>query len=451
MPATVSITRPTFVDTDTLSASAFNAVAASSASVPDAESAVLGVIKLAGDLGGTAAAPTVLKGSFTNGELKVRDVGGDSFLKLATGSTLTADRTLTVTTGDADRTITLSGNPTLNDWFDQGVKSTSSPTFATVYATAASGTVQFFAGDQEETGERAQLYAVTDTYSALNLYSKNNKLVVQIDTLGESNTSGRVNVGDAAGIWGSLSVNGSQGLLTLYAVGNTVTLSGAGLDACPIGQTTAAAAKFTGVTITNTTNSTSATTGALVVAGGIGLGGTLVATGVIGTGAINFNPLVNNGIDGVYLDPVSGLTASSTHPTLYLRRRLSDGNLAQFYTDDDVVGGIALTGSGTAVAYNTSSDRRLKTHIRDYTASGPVIDGIRPRLFDWRTGQKDSVGLIAQEVHPIAPYAVMKGDDDPDTIHQQWQVDYSKLVPVIIAEVKSLRARVSTLEALTNL
>jgi hypothetical protein len=134
-----------------------------------------------------------------------------------------------------------------------------------------------------------------------------------------------------------------------------------------------------------------------------------------------------------------------------LRRRLSDGNLAQFYTDDDVVGGIALTGSGTAVAYNTSSDRRLKTHIRDYTASGPVIDGIRPRLFDWRTGQKDSVGLIAQEVHPIAPYAVMKGDDDPDTIHQQWQVDYSKLVPVIIAEVKSLRARVSTLEALTNL
>jgi hypothetical protein len=30
-------------------------------------------------------------------------------------------------------------------------------------------------------------------------------------------------------------------------------------------------------------------------------------------------------------------------------------------------------------------------------------------------------------------------------------VDYSKLVPDIIAEVKSLRARVSTLEALTNL
>src|SRR5690606_11168492 len=37
---------------------------------------------------------------------------------------------LTFNVGDADRTITLSGNPTLNDWFNQSVKSTASPTFA---------------------------------------------------------------------------------------------------------------------------------------------------------------------------------------------------------------------------------------------------------------------------------------------------------------------------------
>lgn len=42
----------------------------------------------------------------------------------------TGNRELSIDTGDADRTITLTGNPTLNDWFNQSVKSTASPTFA---------------------------------------------------------------------------------------------------------------------------------------------------------------------------------------------------------------------------------------------------------------------------------------------------------------------------------
>lgn len=44
----------------------------------------------------------------------------------------TAARTISWAFGDSDRTITLSGNPTLSDWFDQEVKAASSPTFAGV-------------------------------------------------------------------------------------------------------------------------------------------------------------------------------------------------------------------------------------------------------------------------------------------------------------------------------
>lgn len=57
------------------------------------------------------------------------DTNATHYLRMACGSDLTADRILTFTTGDAARTITLSGNPTLNDWFDQAVKAASSPTF----------------------------------------------------------------------------------------------------------------------------------------------------------------------------------------------------------------------------------------------------------------------------------------------------------------------------------
>lgn len=61
--------------------------------------------------------------------LRILDTGGDHSLIITPGTDLSVNRVLTLTTGDAARTITLSGNPTLSDWFDQAVKTTSSPTF----------------------------------------------------------------------------------------------------------------------------------------------------------------------------------------------------------------------------------------------------------------------------------------------------------------------------------
>lgn len=71
--------------------------------------------------------------------LHLLDTNASHDLILTVGSNITADRTLTVTTGDADRTITLSGNPTLSDWFDQSVKVAASPVFADVTVSNATG------------------------------------------------------------------------------------------------------------------------------------------------------------------------------------------------------------------------------------------------------------------------------------------------------------------------
>jgi len=54
------------------------------------------------------------------------------FLRHLAGSDLSDNRDLTWLTGDADRQATLQGDPTLDDWFDQSVKTSAGPAFASV-------------------------------------------------------------------------------------------------------------------------------------------------------------------------------------------------------------------------------------------------------------------------------------------------------------------------------
>jgi hypothetical protein len=92
----------------------------------------------------TAAGITADRVVLQDGQVGLEDTDASHHLLLDAGSNLTADRVLSFVTGDAARTITLSGNPTLADWFDQAVKAASSPTFtavttATLTDPAASG------------------------------------------------------------------------------------------------------------------------------------------------------------------------------------------------------------------------------------------------------------------------------------------------------------------------
>ncbi len=68
--------------------------------------------------------------------LYLRDTDASHSLIVKPGSNLTADRIFTLTTGDAPRTITLSGDTTLDDWFDQSVKIAANPTFGNLTITS---------------------------------------------------------------------------------------------------------------------------------------------------------------------------------------------------------------------------------------------------------------------------------------------------------------------------
>jgi hypothetical protein len=103
------------------------------------------------------------------------------------------------------------------------------------------------------------------------------------------------------------------------------------------------------------------------------------------------------------------------------------------------IGSITQNGT-TAVAYNTSSDYRLKENIQDADSASSLIDAIQVRQFNWKSdGSHQRYGFIAQELVTVAPEAVHQ----PTDTEEMMAVDYSKLVPMLVKEIQSLRQRLS--------
>lgn len=109
-----------------------------------------------------------------------------------------------------------------------------------------------------------------------------------------------------------------------------------------------------------------------------------------------------------------------------------------------------ITANNSAVAYNTTSDERLKTFLGTASYGLDTINRIRVGDFYWNNddGRRPQFGVSAQELFRIYPLAVSVGDDET-----QWGVDYGKLTAPIIkaiqeldAENAVLRARVEALE-----
>jgi hypothetical protein len=114
------------------------------------------------------------------------------------------------------------------------------------------------------------------------------------------------------------------------------------------------------------------------------------------------------------------------------------------------IGSITQAGT-TGISFNTTSDERLKK-IEGPIQSGEIIDALNPFMHSWISApeQASVPGLSAQATYAVAPYVVTPGTGSPgDADFIPWSGDWTGLVPVLIAEVQSLRARVQALEAAT--
>jgi hypothetical protein len=140
--------------------------------------------------------------------------------------------------------------------------------------------------------------------------------------------------------------------------------------------------------------------------------------------SIKFNGFTNQGLALVDTYATAGTTTA-----------------VNFFRNSSVVGSITTTLSGTL--YNVTSDQRLKENIVDAPSASADIDAIKVRSFDFISDKSNvKYGFIAQELATVAPYAVHV----PANPDEMMGVDYSKLVPMMIKEIQSLKAEVATLK-----
>lgn len=102
-------------------------------------------------------------------------------------------------------------------------------------------------------------------------------------------------------------------------------------------------------------------------------------------------------------------------------------------------GSITYNRGAGLTAYNTTSDSKYKKNIRDSREASDIIDSIRVRAFDWKDSDYHlEHWLVAQELNEVYPMAVTAGGPTTD-----WAIDPSKLVPLIVKELQSIRRRLA--------
>jgi hypothetical protein len=103
----------------------------------------------------------------------------------------------------------------------------------------------------------------------------------------------------------------------------------------------------------------------------------------------------------------------------------------------------AISYSGGTTSYTTTSDARIKKNIIDAPDAGSLIDAIQVRSWDFKADDVHwRYGMVAQELLDVAPEAVFVPEDE----EMMMGVDYSKLVPMLVKELQSVRARLAELE-----
>jgi hypothetical protein len=135
-------------------------------------------------------------------------------------------------------------------------------------------------------------------------------------------------------------------------------------------------------------------------------------------------------------------------------RYADDGAIVGFKRGATVVGTISVTGSATA--YNTSSDYRLKENIAPMTGALAKVSSLKPCTYTWKADGSNGQGFIAHELAEVVPQAVTGEKDalDKDGNPEYQGIDVSFLVATLTAAIQEqqaiitdLKARIETLEA----
>jgi len=118
-----------------------------------------------------------------------------------------------------------------------------------------------------------------------------------------------------------------------------------------------------------------------------------------------------------------------------------------FYYDGTIIGSITQNGT-TAVAYNTTSDYRLKENIAPMTNALAKVAQLKPVTYTWKADGSDGQGFIAHELQAVVPDAVTGEKDAVDKNGKPTYqgVDTSYLVATLTAAIQEQQAMIEELK-----
>ena len=154
---------------------------------------------------------------------------------------------------------------------------------------------------------------------------------------------------------------------------------------------------------------------------------------------------------GCQSSSANGRIGSTSNSPSWFSKYGSNGDVVKFHKTDGTnlynVGSISV--DTTSTSYNTSSDYRLKENVVDLTGATTRLKQLEPKRFNFIANADTTVdGFLAHEAQTVVPEAVTgthnEVDADGNPVYQG--IDQSKLVPLLVATIKELEARITALE-----
>jgi len=127
----------------------------------------------------------------------------------------------------------------------------------------------------------------------------------------------------------------------------------------------------------------------------------------------------------------------------------TNGNYGiSFYNSSSSLAGGIIVNSGS-VAYNTTSDYRLKNTIVPMTGALAKVALLKPCTYKWNADNSDGQGFIAHELAEVVPECVTGAKDAVDAEgNPQYQgIDTSFLVATLTAAIQELKAEFDAYKA----
>ena len=402
---------------------------------------------------GTSSLATLGNATITTGNITTGNIGNLTVTSTSSLATTNISGTTTIGTGTIPANFTLSGvlqvkggvgiTDNLNVGNNLTVTGTSGLATTNISGTTTIGnTTTPTPSTSSGTGALQVKGGVGITG---NVYIGTNLNVTGTSTLATTNISGTTTIGNAAASissgTGALVVTGGVGIGGSVYIATNLNVTGTsnlGTGTSFLGTGNITTLNVSGTSRLATTSISGITTIGNTTASNSSGTGALVVTGGVGIGG-NVNIGTNLNVGGT--TSFSSLTV--TNLTLTGVTNISNNTASTSVNSGalTVSGGVGVSGQVNATSFNAASDYRIKENVKKLDDSFSV-DKLEPVSYYNTLNKRHDIGFIAHKVQELYPYLVNGEKDSAD----YQTLNYVGLIGILVREVQELKKTVHELK-----